>query len=86
MSPLRNPRPQPVVVEPEVLDAHLSLHDLGLYVKVSQWLPLLVEDVSVHDCIAHMRYGAFGEQNSEVELRAGLQRLADAGLLELGEG
>ena len=76
-----NPRSQPVVVEPEALDAGLSLYDLGLYVKVSEWLPLLVEDVSFDDLIMQVRYGVSGEQNSDAELRAGLQRLADAGLL-----
>jgi hypothetical protein len=78
-------RPQPVVVEPEVLHAQLSLYDLGLYVKASEWLPLLVEDVKVDDFITQVRYGVFGEHNSEADLRAGLQRLADAGFLVLDD-
>jgi hypothetical protein len=76
-------RPKPVVVEPEVLGAHLCLYDLGLYVKVSEWLPLLVDDVSVDDFITQVRYGRFGEHHGEADLRAGLKRLADAGLLIL---
>ncbi|MFJ9080443.1 hypothetical protein ACIRO3_35185 [Streptomyces sp. NPDC102278] len=81
----RSPRTQPVIVEPEALEAGLSLHDLGLYAKVSQWLPDLEDDVSVDDFITQLRYGAFGEANSKAELRAGLHRLADAGLLDLDD-
>ncbi|MFE5614109.1 hypothetical protein [Streptomyces sp. NPDC056524] len=66
-----------------MLRANLSLYDLGLYVKVCEWLPLLIDDVSVDDLVAHMRTGRFGETNSEADLLAGIQRLADAGLLDI---
>ncbi|MFD9053443.1 hypothetical protein [Streptomyces zaomyceticus] len=85
MPKVMNPRIQPVAVEPEVLAANLSLYDLGLYVKVNEWLPLLVEGVSVDDLLLQMRSGRFGEENSEADLRAGIQRLADAGLIDLDD-
>ncbi|MEU3657877.1 hypothetical protein AB0E67_35055 [Streptomyces sp. NPDC032161] len=50
--------------------------------KVNEWLPDLADDVSVDDFITQIRAGAFGEQNSKSDLRAGLQRLADAGLID----
>lgn len=80
---IRSPRSQPVVVEPDVLDANLSLYDLGLYVKVCEWLPLVVDGVSVDELLMQMRHGRFGQENSEADLRAGLERLAAAGFFEL---
>ncbi|MFF7183449.1 hypothetical protein [Streptomyces sp. NPDC008121] len=53
--------------------------------KVSEWLALLCDDVGVDEFIAQIRRGAFGEQNSEAELRAGLQRLAPANLIDLDD-
>ncbi|WP_329391296.1 hypothetical protein OG625_00780 [Streptomyces sp. NBC_01351] len=81
----RSPRTQRVIVEPEVLGAGLSLYDLGLYVKVSEYLLDVDQDISVDDFITPLRRGTFGQANSEAELRAGLQRIADAGLLDLDD-
>lgn len=78
-------RQKPVVVEPEVLRAGLSLYDLGLYIKVSQWLPPTADEISIDDFITQIRHGAFGEHHCEADLWAGLKHLADAGFLILDD-
>ncbi|MFG2978387.1 hypothetical protein ACGFYY_36065 [Streptomyces sp. NPDC048331] len=61
-----SPRTQPVIVEPEALEAGLSVYDLGLYVKSASgpWHPHLDDDVSVDGFIRQLRCGTFGEANS----------------------
>ncbi|MFJ7271996.1 hypothetical protein ACIQV3_36070 [Streptomyces sp. NPDC099050] len=66
----------PVVVSAKALSAHISLSDLGIYVKVCQMLHMLQPDLDavVKEMNFHGRY-------DEEEVRAGIQRLATAGLV-----
>ncbi|WP_405393494.1 hypothetical protein OG596_38725 (plasmid) [Streptomyces sp. NBC_01102] len=71
-----------VVLVPQevVLDARLSLADLGLYVKLTQ---RTATDVDLDKLVEDLLAGEFGKRVDvdEAGLRAGVQRLIDAELL-----
>ncbi|MFJ7416587.1 hypothetical protein ACIQWZ_38185 [Streptomyces sp. NPDC098077] len=74
-----------VLVPGEVVDdARLSLADLGLYVKLTQWSGRLAE-VDLDQMVTGLLDLSFGDRVDvdEAGLRAGFQRLIDAGLLQV---
>ncbi|MGW1037884.1 hypothetical protein ACWD4Z_37570 [Streptomyces antibioticus] len=73
--------PDVVVVPREVFtDATLSLADLGLWVKLAGWTRA---DVNLDRAVEAFLGGSFGQRVDvdEAGLRAGVQRLIDAGLI-----
>ncbi|MFD5328963.1 hypothetical protein [Streptomyces sp. NPDC127092] len=73
--------PDVVVVPREVVtDAKLSLADLGLWVKLASWTHV---DIHLDAAVKALLAGDFGRRVDvdEASLRAGVQRLIDAGLL-----
>lgn len=73
--------PDVVVVPREVVtDAKLSLADLGLWVKLAGWT---YGDVDLDQAVKAFLAGDFGRRVDvdEASLRAGVQRLIDAGLV-----
>lgn len=76
-------QPDVVVVPREVvLDPKLSLADLGLWVKLASWTYV---DIHLDAAVKALLAGDFGNRVDvdEASLRAGIQRLIDAGLLDV---
>lgn len=74
-----------VLVPEEVVDdAKLSLADLGLYVKLTLWSGRVAE-VDLDQMVGGLLDLPFGDRVDvdEAGLRAGFQRLIDAGLLQV---
>lgn len=77
---------RPVVVPPEVLlEAGLSLADLGLYVKVEYLLEERSRQVGVDDLVQELLDGKAGviAHATAQDLRAGIDRLVAAELYDL---
>lgn len=84
MTRLNASTPDALLVPAEVIfDPKLSLADLGLYVKIAQLQQILNDDVD--SMVAELLQGRFGQRVDvrEEEIRAGIQRLADARYFEL---
>ncbi|MFB6482024.1 hypothetical protein ACFCXF_30790 [Streptomyces virginiae] len=72
-----------VIVPEKVLSARLSLQDIGLYVQVRIILDFLIEGPDISEVVKELAHGRLGEEVGEAALRAGVQRLIDAGILVL---
>ncbi|MCX5199359.1 hypothetical protein OOK31_36730 [Streptomyces sp. NBC_00249] len=76
---------QPVTVPATALRARLSLQDMGLYVQIRHLLPARAAGPYLEQVVTELANSRFGDEVGEAGLRAGFQRLVDAGLLHLSE-
>jgi hypothetical protein len=76
-----------IVVAPEVLNAGLSMGDLGLYVKVEQLLAVLGGEATASRVVHELVVEAGGPMPGVADnLQAGIERLAAAGFYNLDDG
>lgn len=85
----RQDRPDVVVVSENVVSNPLiSMADLGLYVRLAHYIDQQDSGADLETMLRHLLNGELGKRVdiSEQELRAGIQRLADAGYLGIEQG
>ncbi|MFH8620123.1 hypothetical protein ACH4E8_34285 [Streptomyces sp. NPDC017979] len=78
--------PDVVVVPSSVInDPEVSPNDLGLYVRALHYIALHYGPYDLDELVTFLTGGRMGQRadGNEAALRAGLQRLADAGHLQL---